>query len=369
MRHLATIQRIANIEPIEGADKIEKATILGWELVVKKGEFNVGDFCCYFEIDSQLPRHLIFEFMQPRKYRVRTIKLRKQISQGLALPVSILQEFGYKEHFVEGTDISEIIGVTKYDPEMKIEKESNEPKYNNKFVKFGMQFWLFRKGYMFLFPKLKGNFPEWIPKTDEERIQNMPWISRKYHGHAFYATEKLDGQSLTIFYNKKLNKWWRPWIRNAFGVCSRNLWIKNENNSTWWTIAKRYEFKKKLKNLNLNIAIQGEIVGEGIQKNKYKLEGIEFFAFSVYDIDEKRYLSKREKAEVFIHLGLKEVPHHSLLMMDGDAHDVRHFVNLSKMKSALNEEAIAEGLVFRHITEDKISFKSINPEFLLKNDE
>lgn len=372
MRHLATIQKVVDVEAIDGADNIEKITVLGWELVAKKGEFKPGDFCVYFEIDSVLPKHEMFSFMLKRKYRVKTAKFMKRISQGMAMPTSILPKFGYFGKISEGIDLTEKIGVKKYDPQAEAEqKQSGNTKARNWFVDYMFRYESFRKVYFFLFPVKKGNFPSFIPKTDEERVQNIPWIAKKNHDTSWYATEKMDGQSLTVFVNSKMNNPLKPWIDFSFGVCSRNLWLKKQNDSTWWTIAKQHDLEKKMKSLGRNIAIQGEIIGEGIQKNKYKITGIEFYAFSAFDIDKKRYLNREEKKDLFSKecLDLKTVPEIFTFEMDETTHGVKWFVEASKMKSKRNCKTVAEGLVFRCIDDDSKSFKAINPEFLLKHDE
>ncbi len=373
MRKLATIQKIKKLESIEGADRIEKATVLGWECVVKKDEFKVNDLCVFFEVDSKLPKHSVFDFMSKRKFLVKTARFRKQIAQGLALPLEILDNFGENlSHKVkEGDDVTKKIGVVKYDPEKKVEKSSvsfRKPK--NKHVVYMMKYKWFRKVYSTLYPKLKGNFPTFIPKTDEERVQNTPYVATKHDGKEFYYAEKLDGQSFTAFYNSNLTPWYMPWLKDAFGVCSRNLWLKNANTSTWWRITKKYGINKRLadycKTFGVSLAIQGEIIGEGIQENKYGIKGIELYCFSVYDINKKKYLNRKDKLLVFKTLCLKYVPDFETFTMDKDVHNVEWFVKQASMLSTLREVK-AEGLVFRCVDDDKISFKVINSEFLLEH--
>ena len=371
MRKLVTIQKIRDIQPIKGADRIEKLSILGWECVGKKGEFKIDDYCVYFEIDSMLPEIDIFEFMRPRKFRVKTAKFRKQISQGLAMPISILKDLGCSGvELKEGVDITALTGVIKHDPEALKEK-NNPAKIKNPIVKYMMRFLIFRKIYNSFFPKFKEKFPDFIPKTDEERVQNLPDIAEKYNGCVFYCTEKLDGQSITIFYNSKLNSWYRPWVDKAFGVCSRNIWLKTKTSCNWWDIVGQYDLKKKLKQYckkkKINLALQCEIIGEGIQKNKYGIKGIDIYGFSIYDIDRQEYLSKDIKNQVFDALGIKNVPLYKTVVINKDLHDTRYFIDMSKKVSELRDIP-CEGLVFRQFKDDSISFKAINPEFLLKYD-
>lgn len=170
MRKLATIRMISEKRPIEGADRIEVAVVDGWEVVVKKDEFQIGENVVYIEIDSIVPEREEFEFLRERKFRVRTIRLRKQISQGLILSMSILPH----RRFGVGDDVTNILGIKKYDPEAEQEAKllnTKESKVKNPIIKFMLKFGWFRK--LYLKPKTrKGGFPIWIVKTDEERIQN-----------------------------------------------------------------------------------------------------------------------------------------------------------------------------------------------------
>lgn len=177
-RKLVSIQKIVDLQPISGADKIELATVLGWKVVVSKSEnHKVGDLIAYVEIDTQLPNIPMFEFLKDKKYRVRTIKLRKQISQGLIIPLkAIEQNFNIKiSKLKEGDDITSLIGATKYDPEGEKEQklaEQEMKKAKNPIHKFLMRYKWYRKIYTQLFVPKKGGFPQWIKKTDERKITN-----------------------------------------------------------------------------------------------------------------------------------------------------------------------------------------------------
>ena len=224
MRQLATIQQIADVQPIPGAGSIEVVKVKDWHCVAKKGEFHVGDKCVYFEIDSLLPSdNPVFEFLAKGTktktmnvdgqdytgYRLKTIKLRVQLSQGLALPLgSFPHSFGLDFYDV-GHDLSESFGIVKYEAPIPAQ----------------------------LSGKVKGNFPGFIPKTDEERIQNIgPTVARHQEaGTQFYVTEKLDGTSAT-FYRHTTNT-----DGPHFGVCSRNLELLEKEGNTHWEIAKRYK--------------------------------------------------------------------------------------------------------------------------------
>jgi hypothetical protein len=239
MRRLATIRTIADIRPIEGADRIVVAQVDGWECVVKKDEFTVGDSVVYIEIDSIVPERPEFEFLRERKFRVRTIRLRQQISQGLVMPMDILPAGYYRV----GDDVTEMLGIKKHDPEAEHELQVSQrvhEKRNPVFMWF-MRFKWFRR--IFAKPKRKGGFPDWIVKTDEERIQNKTAMFNieKNAGTTFTATEKLDGQSVTFFLQKNGRK------KYEVGVCSRNIRRNKPNDSSYWTIARDLEIEKVLR--------------------------------------------------------------------------------------------------------------------------
>ncbi len=326
MRKLASIQKISKLESIEGADSIVKATVLGWQLVVKKGEFNIGDLCVYCEIDSVLPEKPEFDFLKPRKMRIRTIKLRGQISQGICFPLSILPSDVKIE---EGKDVTAILGITKYEPPIPASLEG----------------------------VAKGRFPSFIPKTDEARVQVLQDILDKYKGETFFYTEKLDGSSATYYL-----------YEDQFGVCSRNLELIETEENTLWKLAREQKIEEKLKSLNKNYAIQGEIIGESVQSNKYNLRGQDIYFFNVYDIDEHRFLNFEESVFFFNNLDLKTVP---VLETNYElSGNIEELVRLSVGKSVLNDIQ-REGIVLRPLKEiedssGRISFKAINPKFLLK---
>lgn len=353
MRKLASIQEIKKLESIKEADLIEKATVLGWELVVKKGEFKVGDKCIYIEIDSVVPERKEFEFLRCRKFRIKTIKLKGQISQGIALP---LKTFLPDDNYNIGDDVAEILGITKYDPQLATENKLNKEfkKINNPFIKFLMKFKFFRKYYM----KNNGiplEFPDWINKTDETRIQTKPEILEIYKDNKFIVTEKLEGMSSTFFINNM--------SKDKFGVCSRNLQLFDTKND-YWTIAKKFDLKKVLSDISKGhktVVLQGEIVGESIQGNIYDIKGKDFYAFNL--IIDGQAIDSLTAKDILSKYGIKFVP-----IIDIDftlPNTVEEFVNYSLGKSVL-ADVLREGLVIRNYNEG-ISFKVINPEYLLKS--
>lgn len=333
MRKLASIQRIKNIEPIEGAEAIEKASVLGWQLVIRKGEFKIGDLCVYVEIDSVLPNKPEFELIRAKTNRIKTIKLRGQISQGICFPLSVLPN---DTALVEDIDVTELLGVTKFEPPIPAN----------------------------LAGEVKGLFPSFMPKTDETRVQVLEELLKNYEGTLCYITEKLDGSSVT-FYLKD----------NEFGVCSRNLDLLFSESNSMWKFAMQNNLEEKLKSLNKNIALQGEIIGEGIQKNKYKQRGQTVYFFNVFDIDSYCYLSLNEVKFLLKEFKLNMVPvtdENYLLESSVEA-----VITKSQMRSVLNKDTIAEGIVVRPLEEKidksimqgRVSFKAINPNFLIKYDE
>ena len=342
MRKLASIQRITAITPIDGADKIERATILGWTCVVKKNEFAVGQLVIYIEVDSMLPKCIWSGFLwrdgdTKDKYRLRTVRLKGVTSQGLVLPVSVLGDgMLYHENLFEGRDVTDDLCIEKYEP-----------------------------------PPLpaclqgvaKGNFPDFIPKTDETRIQAEPWILQKMQGKKIYISEKVDGSSCTMFLKD-----------NYFSVCSRNLELTETVGNTQWKVARYYKIEENLRQLGKNLALQGELVGEGIQCNKYKIIGHDFLCFNIYDIDAKRYLSINDFIETCRILSVPTVPILSIYDILTNT-DVNYWIELSKGKSVKNLNTEREGIVVRAVEEEYIdgygrfSFKSINPTFLLKNND
>lgn len=338
MRKLASIQTILNLSPIEGADKIELAKVLGWNVVVQKGLYKLGDKVIYCEVDSLCPDKPEFEFLKPRGMRVKTIRLKGQISQGICFPLSIVNiDAGIEE----GTDVTELLCIVKFEPPIPAS----------------------------LGGTAKGVFPSFIPKTDETRVQILQHVLDKYKGTTCYITEKLDGSSATYF------------IRDGvFGVCSRNMELLETEGNTFWKVARQNDIENKLRSLGYNCAIQGELIGEGVQGNKYKLKGQEVRFFSVLNIDKYEYAGLDEFVSVISKLDLQAVPFISINYVLEN--DIDALVKLSVDKSVLNKDVWREGVVIRPLIEtidheisngnlhgDRVSFKAINPEFLLKHGE
>jgi hypothetical protein len=369
MRKLASIQKIISIEPIAGADMIEKCTILGWQCVIaKKDNFKVGDLVIYCEVDSILPERLEFEFLRERKFRIKTIKLKGTISQGICFPLSLLPE---KTKIIEGLDVTEILGVKKFEPyqdEQKCQKQNGKIMYPK-----WMPQWFQRIIHNFKFIREyyrqnsgQKSFPSLIPKTDETRVQVLQSLLNKYNGVRCYFTEKLDGSSITVYQ-----------INGKFGVCSRNIDLKRDETDKFWKTVLEHDLENKFRKVfgSNNIALQGELIGAGIQGNKYKLDKLDIYFFNVFFIKKYAYGNMSELIEVCQWLNEKTVP---ILNSDYSlSNSIPELVELSKGKSVLND-VVREGIVIRPINEiedkelhcqlvkNRVSFKSVNPEFLLK---
>lgn len=332
-RKLATIARIEKIESIKGADSIEVATIRGWNVVIKKNEFKEGDLCVYCEIDSVLPEKPEFEFLRKVNFRIKTIKLRGQISQGIVFPLSILPK---NIEIKEGLDVTDVLGIKKYEPKIDIKLK--------------------------LQGDIKGAFPSHSIKTDEERIQNLSKEFNELKKFDYIITEKLDGTSITCYLKD-----------GEFGVCSRNFELKFSENNLYWNAVIKMGIEEKMRkfskeNGNLNFNLQGELVGENIQGNKYKLKGNTIYFFRAFDINNFEFFKFNEFLNIINCIGLETVPILGQIRLPETIDDI---LLLSEGKSKLNQNVEREGLVFVALTDHthRKSFKAISNKFLIKNDE
>jgi RNA ligase (TIGR02306 family) len=338
MRALASIRKISDIQPIPNADAIVVASVDGWKVVIRKDEFQIGDLAIYVEIDSWVPTELapfLSKGHEPRKYndvageRLRTIKLRKQVSQGLLLPASIIES-----KVEEGQDVTELLNIQKWERPLPSQMQG-----------------------------VGTTFPSCIPRTNQERVQNL---SVDYFIHDTWETSiKLDGSSMTVFINNNEEN------EDVFGVCSRNwLLTDNEENAhnTFIRMANKLNYVSILQTvkdvLGFNFAVQGEIMGPGIQGNRETLDEIEFFVFDIYNIDEARYLLPNERMQVVNILGWDHVPilNKNIALASMSIDDI---IELANKQKSLNHQ-IAEGIVFKSTTTQNNSFKSISTRFLLK---
>lgn len=358
MRKLASLRRISDIRPIDNADFIEVCVVDGWEVVTKKGQFNIGDLIVYIEIDSKVPENDDFEFLRDRGFNVKTIKLRKQVSQGLIMPTGILPFDVYQE----GDDVTDKLGITKIETKSDIEANKVSIQKTPKWFRKLMRFVWFRKliGDRHL-AKLskKSLFPDWIKKTDEERVQNIPRLYNEMHEDykMFTITEKLDGQSATYGLKK-------GFFRDEFVVCSRNIKRPHNDNSSFWQINDQHGMMAVLKSManqysKQNIVLQGEVIGQGIQGNKYNKVGYEFYAFNlIIDGHKVNYLTMESILDRY---GIKCVPLiDDKFLLPGTINEI---VDYATRKSLVNKSINQEGIVARS---GDVSFKVINPDFLLK---
>lgn len=347
MNNLASAQVIKSIHPIEGADRIEIASILGWQVVVKKGEFSQGDLCTYIQIDTVVPQRAEFYFLEDRKYRIRTIKLRGQISQGLIIPLP-------PGKWKEGDDLTEIIGVVKY------QKPDSNPRYRKPQRPkkwYGRLLW-----YLNPFQRLGGrkSFPtDLVSKTDEERIQNMPSVLETHRGKRFILSYKLNGSSITIIHQRTI---WGPRYR----ICSRNFELLGRNND-WYRVFQATRFDLEVKKLvkyfkTNNIIVQGEAVGK-FNGNYHRLPVEKIMLFNI-QVD-----GRRLDQETFINICTRfSIPHCALYKRLILNHTMEEVLEVSNIPDILCPQIPAEGLVWR-CPEDNLSFKVINNQFLLENEE
>ena len=388
-RKLVTVRKIDELNPIEGADAIEVATIEGWKVVVKKGEFKVGDPCVYFEIDSFLPAgNPAWQFLVDKSsrefegvvgHRLRTIKLRGQISQGLVLPLSAVPQITNTERTF---DQSELLGIKKWEAPLPAE----------------------------LAGQAEGLFPSFIQKTDQERCQNLKgeifgfddqkvelditpeqaadgiaagrltvedgkvysFVKAKASRDDRYeVTMKLDGSSMTAFIRKTETG------EVERGVCSRNLQLKINDENKDNTFVKMFNsglsaaLTMFYTTTGRSIAVQGELMGPGIQGNRENFKEHKFFVFDIYDIDAGRYLAPRERQEVFSQLKVAapSIEHVPVVAFEANLldtlgiKDVDGLLKFAEGPSIVHQ--IREGLVFKRL-DGQFSFKAISNLFLAK---
>ncbi len=325
-RKLAKIVVIDDVVPIENADSIECAIVGGWKVVVKKGEFTPLQKAVYFEIDSWIPEWVapfLFEgkeFNGVKGARLRTKKLRGVISQGLLIPLP--EEYKDAD---EGVDMTTVFSVQKYEKPLPEQLQG----------------------------LAKGNFPHFIPKTDQERVQNLTKVLPEYIGELFELSVKLDGSSVTVFVNNGEN-----------GVCSRNLELKEDDNNAFWKIAKELDIHNKLKQTGRNIAVQGEMLSPSIQGNWEKVDKLCMFVYDVFDIDAQRYLLPDERIELCKELSLPHVP---VIGIHELQENVEQILEMAEGEG-MNKGVKREGIVFKHMNSD-FSFKAISNSYLLKRGE
>ena len=344
-RKLASIQRALEIRPIENADAIELVRINGWQCVTRKGEFCVGDLGVFLEIDAIPPDTDEFRFLwqpkpkpetagtasplpspRPATFRIRTLKLRGVLSQGLFLP---LLPFSLGD-VREGDVVTERLGVGKYEPPPPTDMGDR-----------------------------RGSFPPLVPKTDEMRVQSVPQVLDELRGRPYVITLKYDGTSATFCIDPR---------DGEFHVCGRSMSIKPGEN-IYWRVARKHDLEAALRR-RPSLAIQGEVVGPGIQKNRLRLKETSLFAFSAFDISAARYLDHDDARAVFAEIGVPPVA----VIEEGDCfqHTQESLLTLAEGKYPGTDNE-REGLVVRPRRETispalngRLSFKVISNRFLLR---
>jgi RNA ligase (TIGR02306 family) len=349
MRKMASVQRVLEKKSIVGADLIEAYRVNGWWVVDKKDAYKVGDLVVYCEVDSWIP-HTLAPFLtkpgnSPREYlgikgeRLKTAKLRGQLSQGLLLPLdheanngdTILNMYwdsvnadDDSDYTIpeEGYDLTSLLGIVKWE-DTRYMNDSNA----------------------------KGSFPSFIPKTDQERVQNILRSIENWKGMSFEVTVKRDGSSMTAFVNM-----------DDEGVCSRNMLLRETDSSAFWHAARSLNLLEKIRSTGRNLALQGELLSQKIQGNYEKVSSVEWNCFDIWDIDNRQYLLPRERQDLCESLG---IPHIKIIdkefILD---HTVDQLLEMAE-GPGVNPGVKREGLVFKANTSHGISFKAVSNSYLL----
>ena len=372
MRKLASIQQVNEIHPIEGKDRIEQAIVQGWQVIVRKGEYKVGDKTIFIEPDAVLPEREEFEFLRAKKFRIKTMKMGGVLSQGICFPLyPLLPVKKDGGSYDIGEDVTELLGITKYEPYEDSDQDETSNRKPRKKLNPVVLLMYRIPGLRWIAQKIWGNkpkrksWPEFLSKTDEVRIQNMPHILKR-KDLSFMVHEKVDGQSGTFFLKKEKKRF--PWSNQSFdfGVCSRNLRLFTPDNSSYWTVAKKYNIEEVLKKLIGDhewVAIQGECVAPNVQGNKYHVTEPDLYCFNlIYPCGKVNSIDAAVKVSEH---GLKWVPcvDPSYTLPD----TVEDMLQYATSKSALYD-TLREGVVLRNY-EHNISFKAVSPDFLIKWDE
>lgn len=337
-RKLATIRKISDIKLIPNADSICGYLIDGWTVVDSIGKYEKDQLVVFLEVDSFVPHELapfLSKGKEPREYegikgeRLRSIKLKKQISQGLLLPLQTVFELPSTTNCdVEGADVTEALGIVKWERPMNAQ----------------------------LAGMARGNFPSLVPKTDQDRIQNLTREFAEYQLDTWSITEKLDGSSCTFYLDAD----------DVFHVCSRNLDLKEDEANSFWKVARKFQIEDTMRrNFMKGMAIQGEMIGEGIQGNQYKVQ-LDFLVYDMYNTATGQYILPAQLKASCEKLGLKHVP---ILCEATEIKEqtIQSILEYAEGKSVLNGSN-REGVVFKSNTVHDRSFKAISNSWLLKNE-
>lgn len=328
MRKLSSIRTILRLEAIEDADKLELALIDGWQVVVKKGDYSEGQEVLYIEPDAWVPTELApflsknpekpSEYLGIKGEKLKTRKIRGVISQGLVLPVP--------QNCTAETDLDKALNIVKWESFSSSGDQSN-----------------------------KGSFPSFLVKTDQVRVQNLKQeVLNRLADKTWEISEKIEGCSMTVF--NYLGNW---------GICSRNLQVEEDSiNSEYSRVAKDLDLKNRIPE---NFAFQGELVGPKIQGNIYKLASLDFLVFDIFNIEKQEYLDSFERVTLLKKLGIKSVPILEVTKVPAESFNSAYLLNLADGYSALKEDTLREGLVFKSLEKPADSFKVISKLYELKN--
>lgn len=346
-RKLASIQKIESVEPIEGADKIELAHVLGWRCVVNKGQFQPSDLAVYFEIDSFLPVRPEFEFLRASSYkksdvlgegfRLKTMKFRGQISQGLLLPVGSFPAIPKDAQI--GDDVTELLGVRKWEIEERATSGGS----------------------------VIGTLPKDIPHTDETRIQASPELLEAFAGLKYYISTKMDGSSHSIGIDE-----------DGFHVTGHNYEYKDDGHSSFYNLVNERGYKEKLqafmaKEGLTTLTIQGELCAPGIQRNRLKLLKPEWYVFTIRENGKRVGLDRM--LAICDELGLTSVPIEEVGFDLPSKYPTVEAL-LERADGNYPNGGKKEGIVvrptepvFNETISASLSFKVVNNQYLLKNDD
>ena len=347
MRKLVTVRRVSSLKPIPDADLIECATVEGWKCVALKGDFAVGDQCLYFEIDSFLlesdPRFEVLMKDNKREWnglfgiKITTREFRKQISQGLALPLKDFPEVqqlieGLDDKSIRAMDFTDVVGVVKWEAIVPGE----------------------------IMETVRGGMPTYLPATGGERIQNIPALIEECPDELFEESIKLDGFSMSVFKHG-----------DDFGVCDRSWWFKDDTVNEYMVTAARQGLVEALKKHPMSLGLQGELIGPGVRKNKEKLAEKEFRLFRIWDIENSRRCTPEERDRIV--LELRELGANLLTTKFTGIFKLSELGTMDDMLAradgtSLNPDTKREGL-FYHSVNGRGSFKVISNRYLLKNRE
>ena len=401
-RELAYVVHIDNIIPIEGADRVEQAIVGGWHIMVRKGQFQIGDLAIYFEIDSKVPEKPEFEFLAAKHYKIKTQKYFKGtvISQGLLMSA---EDFGWENtttdqfagntpiikrpdgsYLTEGDFLTKELEVTYAEAEDNKRKANSADKYKkmaqrrpNIFKKKWAQ-WMMRRNWgkkvmFFFFGKKKdkkSEWPTWVVKTDEERIQNLVYMIPTFQNEKWIPTEKIDGTS-TTFTMKRGKRG-----KNDFFICSRNVVFDKPDKKCFYEtnvyteMAEKYDIENVLKSILdenkdlLFVTIQGETYGEGVQKRDYSIEGHDFMAFNLIFGDANGVPTRKNPMDMSSILSSYKIPCVPFFDPIELPDTCDEILALAEGASAI-DGLPREGLVFRTLDGCR-SFKAVDNGFLLK---